>query len=113
MKIKKLVLTIGMLSLFVNQANAMSVSNYKRFKKEQLNLLKLHINGVGQGISWSNSFVENKLKEKLYCSPQKISLNTGNFMAIIDKEIDTGRWKGDDHVEMILFFGLEKTFPCP
>lgn len=112
MKTIKLVTIAGALSLFVNQAYALSVSDYKLLKKENLVSLKIHINGVGSGFDWSNTIVEKKLKEKLYCPPQKIALNAENFMSIIDMEIESGRYEEGDPVELALFLGLEKTFSC-
>ncbi|MDH5911739.1 hypothetical protein L8R80_11130 [Vibrio splendidus] len=112
MKVSKVILIVGMFFLFTNQVNALSVSNYKKLKKDDFSILKTHVNGVGQGIGWGNTLVENRLKQKLYCSPQKIALNAGNFITIIDTEIESGNWENTDPIELILIIGLEKTFPC-
>ena len=96
MKTTKLVTIAGALSLFVNQVNALSVSDYELLKKEDLASLKIHINGVGSGFGWSNIIVEKKLKEKLYCPPQKKSLTAENFMAVIDVELSSGRYEEDE-----------------
>ncbi|UTA48335.1 hypothetical protein L1F30_02035 [Simiduia sp. 21SJ11W-1] len=112
MKLVKLALIVGAFFLMCNQANALSIVNYKQLKKEDYSSLKLYVSGLGQGYDWSNSIVANKLKQNLYCPPQKIALNAENFLSIIDTEIESGLWKDEDPIEMILFFGLEKTFAC-
>lgn len=112
MNVANLALMVVALSFSIDQANAITVLEYEGSKNNHPAWVEAHINGVGQGMGWSNAVVESRLKEKLFCPPQNIALNAENYLSIIDKEIESGRWKDQDPVELVLFMGLEKTFPC-
>ena len=85
-------------------------SAYNKVKDKQY--FKDYIGAVGMGYSWSNIFNENIHGTKLYCSPSNLALETSNYVSILRNEINNTSYKEDSPIEMILMYGLIKTFPC-
>ncbi len=100
--------------LYCNSANAFTVSEYQELKKnsKDLEILKTYFEGVGSGIFWSNVFIHQKLKEKLWCPPQNIKLNSDHYISIIDGELKSRFRFEDEDIEPILLEGLVNAFPC-
>jgi len=87
-----------------------SYSEYKNIKNKQY--FKDYIGAVGIGYGWSNTFNKGIHQTELYCSPSNLALETSNYLSILRKEIEKESYKEDASIEMILMFGLIKTFPC-
>lgn len=95
-------------------ANAMTLDSYKRIVASNPQLAENYIAGVFQGIHWSNAFNIIDGGKPSHCPPAKLVLNTSNIKKIIDDELalSPGVYEGDDHIESVLFKGLQRTFPC-
>lgn len=113
-KIDKVIIAILLLLFFSNTAIALDVQKYEELKKTSREVLKIHINGVGDGYSWSNGILNQRGDQAFYCPPSKIALNAENFIDIIDAQIVKLKKSGkvEIPVELILYFGLVDSFPC-
>ena len=90
----------------------MDVSGYNSLKTGALTSLEIYIDGLSAGIEMSNIAISQMHEVNVFCPPETITLNTGNYMDIIDKEIKSNKYEEDAPIEGVLFFGLIKTFPC-
>ncbi len=83
--------------------------------KDQVEIAKLYVRGLGDGISWANSAAS----APAYCQPEKLVLGLNNYLSIIDREISflSDRMTKSQIEPMligsILVTGLRETFPCP
>jgi len=88
------------------------VRNYNIVKNSES--FKFYITGVGVGLMWANTGLENIGRPPLYCQPGKLALNVDNILQILDDYIDRKKdqLKPDLPVEMLLLYALKETFPC-
>jgi len=105
------------LSLFVNRADAMNISDYESLKEDDRDVLEIYIRGVGAGVLWTQAVSEEFHNVKIYCPPAGLKLNPQNHINIIDNMLESrkpaaGPFDPDTPVEMLLVLGLKKTFPC-
>ena len=93
---------------------AMDLATYKKLKKISPDYAKLYVQGVASGFEWSNTLNESRKVKPLFCSPSKLSLNGDNYFQILEKELAGSSKNAKDtaQIELILFIGLVKTFPC-
>lgn len=100
--------------LLTGKSFAMGLDVYEDLKENSRGILKVYINGVGEGYSWSNSLLKDRGDEVFYCPPHKIALNADNYISIIDDKVASlGRSEAEDlPIALILYFGLIETFPC-
>ena len=119
MKHKSLIILIVLLLLcFIKPTHAMSLKGYEMAKKDDPDITKLYIFGVGEGFSWSCTVLEAEGKQLFFCQPDHLVLNANNYVEILEREIQRQRESGNLNedasvgVELILFFGLVRTFPC-
>jgi len=105
--------------LLSTAANAeYSVKEYRemRAKKDDIAwaVFRNYINGVGTGYQWANEFVAADHKARYFCQPQRLSMNADNYISIIDGMLmDMSNVPETQDVELLLWHGLRKTFPCP
>lgn len=102
-------------------ASAMSVEKYEKSKKESPQLTILYMQGTGYAFSWMNTIRKERGEKASFFPPNKLVIQAQNYIDILDEEIKLFRklestkeselLKFD--IEPLLFFGLEKTFPCP
>lgn len=110
---KILIYLLASLLAFAQTTRAeIMLRDYKTLKSSEQ--FKIYINGVGIGFSWSNSILERRGAQQLYCQPAKLSLGPENYQNILDNEINdtTNLYKPDTPIELILLLGLVRTFPC-
>ncbi len=105
------------LSVFVSRADAMGVSYYQSLKEKDREALEFYMEGVSQGLLWSQALSSIRHEVKVYCQPEGLSLNVENYIDVVDKTIEFYSEEGkpvesDTPIEMLLMFGLERTFPC-
>ena len=112
MTMSRYLVVFSVFILTVVNAFSMSVSDYKVLKKNDEQGLSLYVMGLGQGYYWSTSLLQHRSQTPLYCPPDKLVLNADNYLSILKGELASGAWKDTDPVEIILFRGLEKSFPC-
>lgn len=75
-------------------------------------LMKNYVKGALDGIQWANISIIKDKRDPLYCQPQSLGLNTNNAIQIIDYMIKSMPAKGDINISLLLFLGLQKSFPC-
>ena len=112
---KKLVLialVITCQSSFAMDASAYLEANTPARKQ----VLEMYIAGVGQGFFWANIEAKNATKVALFCPPTTMTLNSQNYVALLDQQIalykDTNRVKDTLPVELVLLRALQDNFPC-
>ena len=115
-----IVCSISLLLLFSSPANALDVKTYEELKRTSLSkeILKSFILGLGEGYSWSNTFLKKRGDRNLYCAPN-IVLNAENHINIIDSQIAFLKKSNtplqtimETPVEILLYIGLVDSFPC-
>jgi hypothetical protein len=74
--------------------------------------LENYLFGVAHGIEYTNAYTEEQFHRSVICAPKGLDLNQENIISIIDDELKAEKAKPDDIVELVLFFGMLKTFPC-
>jgi hypothetical protein len=106
----KTALLLVTIVLTVVPANSfISVKDYHDYKDQEL--FKIYISGVGEGFLMMNSYLRSYEKPPIYCQPGKLVMNADNYINIIESEIKRGA-KQDSIIELLLLYGLIKTFPC-
>jgi hypothetical protein len=95
----------------------MKLKNYKHIMTSsdaaQIDLVKMFVGGLGDGISTTNTLTGNHL----FCPPEHLGLVLANYTDILDKQV--ARIDNDDAklqdipIGMLLIKGLAETFPCP
>ena len=90
------------------------VKDYDQLK--DLPEFKTYIGGVGTGFAWANAYLQLRGQKPLYCQPEKISLEWGNYLQVLDRKL-----KDDDYMKqvpldrflgLVLLRALQETFPC-
>ena len=119
---KKLLSIIFVSLLFTENAysGTITVDTYLKYmnsnskeKKQHMNIVLVHIE---QGFATANVELGYTKKDKIYCQPEKLSLNFGNLSKFLNDEIKL--LKNDNHkiddfpIQMILMQHLKKQFPC-
>jgi hypothetical protein len=115
---------ILILGLFIS-ANSYADLTYQEWKylyedgiDEGRDLAEFYIAGIGQGISWTGTYVETVDESyRLFCLPNSLSLNADNYISILeDAYMDAVNGKvlaeSDMQVPLLLLFGFIDTFPC-
>lgn len=78
--------------------------------------LRTYFTGVGRGIFWSNTVLNVRGAQPLFCMPEKLALDEGVIQSVLDQEIrgpSEGRtYKADTAVELILVSAFISRFPC-
>jgi|TARA_B100000315_G_scaffold118294_1_gene108420 hypothetical protein len=75
--------------------------------------MELEKGSVGAVLCWNK-----KVNNPFFCPPDHLALNANNYVEILEREIQRQRESGNLNedasvgVELILFFGLVRTFPC-
>ena len=119
--IKKILLVLVLINAVFFSSTAWGeilVKDYKKLKQTDKAFIAAYINGVGNGIDWSNTIMKVKIGNQLYCPPEKLALSVENYIRILDDEIEK-REKSvgfekvqEEPIEMDLLLGLLATFPC-
>ena len=116
---KNFVITFFVVSMMLSSSleAEISINRYKKVIKESgeegaFKTIGDYIAGVGIGYSWANTYSENIKQNPLYCQNSKLALNNRNYFDIMHQECMRGTYNDDTPIELILLFGLQKTFPC-
>lgn len=104
-------------SFFVSAAYAeFLVKDYKKLKETKTMLI--YVEGLGKGFFYANVVMKYETGKSLFCEPDKLVLETNNFIRILDDEIEreeaaVGFQKAQEtSIEILLLSGLKNTFPC-
>jgi len=80
---------------------------------EDQQVFKIYLNGVGNGFMFANARLELKGKPTLYCQPGGLTLNSGNYISLIEGVASRDDLPPSLDIEVMLLIGLEREFPCP
>ena len=86
-------------------------------------LFDTYIKGIGDGFVWANIQLQTTGRERIYCTPQKLGMNSQNYQQILESYLPTlartvhwpsGNWKSADDVPVsfVLLEALIDAFPC-
>ena len=117
---KKIILILVSIFLFVNTSEAITIKDYKVFKKQDPKGLEAYVLGIFNGISTSNVWAERRnlfSNKGLYCIPRELVLNVQNIMTLIEEQhqIDIQNDIAnlyEQRVSILLIHRLESVFPC-
>ena len=108
----RLVIFVTLLALS-NSVSAVSIKDWPRAKGSEPFLV--HINGVGQGLSWANAWLAGEGHPKIYCEPKKV-LTAQDYLMILEREMNNKEFlaglPSETPLEGILLQGLINNFPC-
>ena len=94
---------------------AYSEYTYEQYKNvKDSKSFKSYIGAVGVGINWANSRLSVIEGRSIYCAPDKLSINTENYLRILQAYIEKNEELIEPNmaVENFLLEGLIDTFPC-
>lgn len=109
----------AMMSVISGGANA--GLSYKLFTENKTQAgVKDYVRGVGEGIVWMHAYQKTKGGtassggDVFFCPPERMVLNTENYFDLIERGAAEAspETRTSMPVEMLLIFGLVKTFPC-
>ena len=90
------------------------LSTYAELKNNDK--FKGYVTGVGRGIFWANVVMEAQGRSPLFCMPNKLALDEGLILSLLDQEIRSSSvdsdYKADTSIELILTNAFIKRFPC-
>ena len=100
----------------------MSVADYQKNMRSndrgKVEVTKVYIFGLGEGIRVANVMLVLKGDNPLFCSPPKLVFVTENFINILDQAIKEASQQlspvelSETEVSVILAKGLMDSFPC-
>ena len=94
-----------------------SIKDYKAVKAKgeslEWEVFKEYIDGVGVGYMWANESFAADHKIRYFCSPPHLSMNADNYVSIINGVLKEHKLPDDQSIELVLWHGLQDTFPCP
>jgi hypothetical protein len=122
--------TFLFLGVCVISANAqLTVKQYQEFVKSASTLPEsdngrqlpeLYIKGIGEGLSWANTYLAVKHQELLFCAPEKLGLDAKNYQQLLETFLPVARKMklaistpvDEMSVANLLAFALIDAFPC-
>lgn len=83
----------------------------------------LYVKGIGDGFVWANALLESTHRERLFCVPEKLDLDSRNYQQILESFLPTlnskvhwplRTWKSVEEVPVgfVLIEALVDAFPC-
>jgi hypothetical protein len=75
--------------------------------------IELYVNGVGTGFATANVALESEHKPPLYCQPDKLTLESNNYIEMLEQQIAERKAADKVSINIVLLFALKATFPCP
>tara|TARA_B100001057_G_scaffold227037_1_gene227350 strand:- start:165 stop:539 length:375 start_codon:yes stop_codon:yes gene_type:complete len=123
MKLKNFFKILILFLLWCNTSlSEIRVETYLKYKdsssekvQKQLDIVLIHL---GAGIMSMNVELDYNKRNKIFCSPDNLAFNAGNYSRFIDDEIKYLRTLmridelNDFPIAMILISHLKKAFPC-
>src|ERR1700676_654418 len=67
-----------------------TIKKYKDEKKlggDQWNLTMIYLDGVGNGFTSANGYLESNQKPLLFCMPRRLALNVQTILDILDRSL--------------------------
>ena len=81
-------------------------------------VMRIYLNGLGEGMAWHGASAEMQGREPMYCIPETLALNRDNYVQILERRIKDQREKSPDYnidtkyIGSELFVGMWISFPC-
>lgn len=108
-----LLLTASLLAVS-SGTSAMTVAEYTAAKDNEKTwpIARIHLNGVGMGVSLAASALIDQGRPPLFCQPKEIVLNDKDYIRLIDTLIAKNEIPDETQAEMVLLLALMTAFPC-
>lgn len=122
MRTALIALFLSLLGTVVADAQMMSIAFYRETisSKEpiEVQLTKMYIRGLGEGMSWADSRQERDSHKFMFCPPDKLDLTVEIYLNILNRQIEQRlKMQSKEDVDkllvgVVLLTGLQDTFPC-
>lgn len=121
MKNKLLILVVLVFPPLSSAYADMTVAQYNKIQRgtEAWTLAELYIGGMAEGLEWANAELETKGRQPLFCTPDKLPMTRGGYVAILDNYLQRPDVKRKtegkpelSYVGIFLLSALCDTFPC-
>ena len=89
----------------------MTISEYKKYSKQDFINLNVYLEGVMAGYFFGNVVSKNKHGKDLFC-PNDKPLTVMIIKGYIDDKIKSGKFAETDSVEMLFVMSMQEHFPC-
>lgn len=76
------------------------------------NIIKVHINGIVDGLQWANTAVNNRGDQRLWCQPEKLSLSVEQTIVMLKQYVAENPRNADAPIGLALLYAMRYTFPC-
>jgi hypothetical protein len=73
---------------------------------------KDYVVGVGRGVFWANAYLAAQNQKRLFCMPEKLALDEGVILSLIDQQIRKPSTKDDSEIESQMVLAFMTIFPC-
>lgn len=106
---------IGLFGLLValcaGSAHAMTLEEYRQRHDEAG--IRYYVAGVGAGYFYTNLYLDEIGRAKLYCQPRSVTITGPQYGALLDDySARADRRAGGISVEVLLLTALVQKFPC-
>lgn len=108
-------ITLGLtLLLAALPASAMTIGTLKELENSDRGdpAYKSYILGLQRGIIYTDSIVEQRFGERLFCLPKSMSFNSVDYAKMTLEEAERMEMGDDAIAEMVMVFALMTNFPC-
>ena len=93
-------------------AHAIDMATYEAQRRARPDILKIHVLGVGEGLTWAQVISASSGNKRFFCPPQT-PLEADNYMALIEVEAahnpSVTRYT---EIGYVLFLALQRAYPC-
>jgi hypothetical protein len=72
----------------------------------------VYLNGIAQGIDWTEALLEQSGRKRLYCGPEKLSFTPDQYASILREYVKRNPKAGGLPIGGAMLFAMIDTFPC-
>lgn len=118
MVIQKLVYRIVLLLAIPLGANAgpggMTIGEYKTYQSqpESATILQIYVNGLWEGISWTEAKIGPNRQKQIYCPPKGVVVSGPEIKEMLDNKAQTASSDDGYPVAFVVFDALNAMYPC-
>ena len=118
MVIRKLVCRLVLLLAMPLGANAgpggMTIGEYKTYQSqpESATILQIYVNGLWEGISWTEAKIGPNRQKQIYCPPKGLVVSGPEIKEMLDNKAQTASSDDGYPVAFVVFDALNAMYPC-
>lgn len=103
-------------ALSMNGARATSIDNFEMLRKSNPQLAEAYMLGVGNGLSWANSALEQRSDTPLFCPPSDVRFTYRDYIEISEQQLSALKRSNmivpGMPIDFVLYLGLAEKYPC-